>query len=105
MLRVLQRGGSLIINTPNKASIKKSLLLLFGRFLSTSQSNEGLGSDIMFDGGHLHYFSFLSLSLLLQHDGFQGQDAIGYVKLGRIHDFLAPLVSGGVQLLAKKPLT
>ena len=104
MLRVLQPGGSLIINTPNIAFIKKRLLLLFGRFPSTSQSNEGLGNDILFDGGHLHYFSFRSLSLLLRRAGFQVKGSIGYGKLGKIHNFHAPLLSGGVQLLAKKPV-
>ena len=63
--RVLRPGGTIIINTPNIAFIKKRALLLFGRFPSTSQKNEGLGSDILFDGGHLHYFTFRSLSLLL----------------------------------------
>jgi len=103
MLRVLKPGGSLIINTPNIASIKKRLLLLVGRFPSTSQSNEGLGSDILFDGGHLHYFSFRSLRLLFQRAGFLVEGAIGYGKLGRIHNIHAPLLSGGVQIMAKKP--
>lgn len=51
MFRVLRPGGMLVINTPNIAFLKKRLLLLFGRFPSTSQPNEGLGSDILFDGG------------------------------------------------------
>ena len=103
MLRVLKPGGSLIINTPNIAFIKKRLFLLFGRFPSTSQSNEGLGGDILFDGGHLHYFSFRSLALLLRRAGFQIENAIGYGKFGRVHNIHAPLMSGGVQLMAKKP--
>lgn len=86
MYRALKRGGQLVINTPNIAFIKKRVLLLLGRFPSTSQSNEGLGSDILFDGGHLHYFTFRSLTLVLQRAGFQVTRRIGYGKLGRIHN-------------------
>ena len=103
MFRVLKPGGVMVINTPNIAFIKKRLLLLLGRFPSTSQPNEGLGGDILFDGGHLHYFSYRSLTLLLQRAGFRVEKALGYGKLGRLHNFHAPLLSGGVQLIAKKP--
>ncbi len=71
MYRVLKPGGLLVINTPNMAFLKKRVLLMAGRFPSTSQKNEGLGSDILFDGGHLHYFTFRSLRLLLEKFGFQ----------------------------------
>lgn len=102
MYRVLKPGGFLVINTPNIAFIKKRLLLLGGRFPSTSQPNEGLGSDIMFDGGHLHYFTFRSLTLLLERAGFCVQQRMGYGKLGRIHNIIPSLMSGGVQVLAVK---
>ena len=66
LYRVLRPGGRLVINTPNIAFVKKRALLLLGRFPSTSQSNEGFGSDVLFDGGHLHYFTFQSRSLPVQ---------------------------------------
>lgn len=102
MYRVLKPGGQLVINTPNIAFIKKRALLLLGRFPSTSQPNEGLGSDILFDGGHLHYFTFRSLNLVLQRAGFKITEKIGYGKFGRVHNFLPSLLSGGVQVVAIK---
>jgi SAM-dependent methyltransferase len=104
LFRVVQSGGKLIINTPNIAFAKKRALLLLGRFPSTSQPNEGFGSDVLFDGGHLHYFTFRSLSLLLQRAGFKIEQAVGYGKLGRLHHLYPPLLSGGVQLVARKPV-
>lgn len=102
MFRVLAPGGRLVINTPNIAFVKKRALLLLGRFPATSQPNEGLGSDILFDGGHLHYFTFRSLSLLLERAGFQIERGVGYGAWGRVHDWHAPLLSGGVQLVARR---
>lgn len=104
IFRVLKPGGRLVINTPNIAFLKKRLLLLAGRFPSTSQTNEGLGSDILFDGGHLHYFTYRSLRLVLERAGFKMEQAIGYGKLGKIHHLYPPLLSGGVQWTAFKPL-
>jgi SAM-dependent methyltransferase len=103
MYRVLKPSGLLVINTPNIAFIKKRILLMFGRFPSTSQPNEGLGSDILFDGGHLHYFTFRSLTLLLEKAGFVIEARLGYGKFGRVHDFYPSLLSGGVQLVGRKP--
>jgi SAM-dependent methyltransferase len=103
MYRVIKRGGMLVINTPNIAYIKRRALLLCGRFPSTSQSNEGLGSDILFDGGHLHYFTYRSLSLVLRKAGFQVGGGIGYGRFGCLHRFWPSLMSVGVQLVATKP--
>jgi SAM-dependent methyltransferase len=103
MYRVLRPSGLLVINTPNIAFVKKRLRLLAGRFPSTSQPNEGLGSDILFDGGHLHYFTYRSLSLLLERAGFEIVSRIGFGKLGSLHNLYPPLMSVGVQLVARKP--
>ncbi|MCB1762937.1 MAG: class I SAM-dependent methyltransferase [Gammaproteobacteria bacterium] len=103
MFRVLKPGGELVINTPNIAFVKKRMLLLFGRFPATSQPNEGIGSDILFDGGHLHYFTFRSLRMLLENAGFIPLQAIGFGRFGRIHQLHPPLTSVGVQWVMAKP--
>lgn len=103
MFRVLRPGGLLAINTPNIAFLKKRLRLVVGRFPATSQSNEGLGSDVLFDGGHLHYFTYRSLALVLQRSGFVIQERQGFGPLGRLHNIWPALLSVGVQLIACKP--
>jgi SAM-dependent methyltransferase len=103
MFRVLKPGGVLVINTPNIAFIKKRLLLLAGRFPSTSQPNEGIGSDILFDGGHLHYFTFRSLSLVLRKAGFKSLRKTGFGRLGALSHWWPEMLSSGVQLVCRKP--
>lgn len=103
MFRVCRPGGCLLINTPNIAFIKKRLLLLLGRFPSTSQPNEGHGSDILFDGGHFHYFTYRSLKILLEKAGFSVRSSIGFGKLGRVHNVYPELLSGNIQIECIKP--
>ena len=103
MYRVLARGGILVINTPNIAFIKKRLQLCLGRFPATSQANEGIGESQLFDGGHLHYFTFRSLGLVLRNAGFQLVRKIGFGPLGVLQNVFPSLMSGGVQWVARKP--
>jgi SAM-dependent methyltransferase len=97
MWRVLKPDGLLVVNTPNVAYGKRRLQLLAGRFPATSQTNEGLGSDVMFDGGHLHYFTYRSLRLLLEGRGFE---VVG--RTGWVHAAYPSLTSVGVQLTARR---
>lgn len=102
MYRVLKPGGRLVVNTPNIAFIKKRALLLVGRFPSTSQPNEGVTDDLLYDGGHLHYFTFRSLSLILSRAGFCNLRKMGYGNLGFLCRVWPTLWSGGVQVIADK---
>ncbi len=103
MFRVLKPGGTLIINTPNIGFIKKRFLLLLGFFPSTSEPNEGIGTDPLFDGGHLHYFTYRSLKLVLERAGFVMINKTAYGKFGFIQNIYPELLSSGLQWHAKKP--
>lgn len=102
--RVLKAGGDLVINTPNIATINKRYQLLTGRFPSTSAGNEGLSDKHLYDGGHLHYFTYSSLAGLLRRSGFQICTKLGFGRYGKIHNAWPSLLSGSVQIHARKPL-
>jgi len=82
--KLLKPGGFVYIDTPNVAKYTRRLKLLFGRFPSTSSRNEGLttysGKPVdLHEEGHLHYFTFRSLSLMLtQRCGFSRVVKFGY---------------------------
>lgn len=70
-IRALVRpGGFVYIDTPNFAKFTRRIKLLFGRFPGTATLNEGLTTywgepAKLYDEGHLHYFTYRSLSLML----------------------------------------
>jgi SAM-dependent methyltransferase len=99
---VLKPGGFIYIDTPNIAKYTRRMKLLFGRFPSTGSMNEGFttysGEQVdLHDEGHLHYFTYRSLGLMLTHRcGFTKVVNKGYhvgkTPLGtRLHDLLANL--------------
>jgi SAM-dependent methyltransferase len=73
---LLKPGGIVYINTPNIAKYTRRIKLLFGQFPSTASKDEGLmnyeGTPVdLYDEGHLHYFTFRSLSkMLIERCGF-----------------------------------
>lgn len=69
--RMLRPGGIVYVDTPNVAKYTRRLRLLSGRFPSTASREEGLRTFSgdpadLFDEGHLHYFTYRSLSRMLQ---------------------------------------
>lgn len=74
--KYLKPNGLLYIETPNIAKYTRRIKLLLGQFPSTASQDEGLTTYEkkqveLFDEGHLHYFTFYSLTKLLKRIGFQ----------------------------------
>ncbi len=106
--RVLVNGGKLFIHTPNLAKWTRRLKLLFGFFPSTASMNEGLEQygtkepTNLYDEGHLHYFTFRSLSRLLkERSGFREVIKHGYGPLKLFCDLWPALLSDIVLIAVK----
>lgn len=100
--KLLKPGGFVYIDTPNIAKYTQRIKLFLGRFPSTASQNEGLttysGQPVdLYDEGHLHYFTYRSLSLmLLERCGFSRVEKFGYpggrTPLGKyLHNCFAKL--------------
>ncbi len=92
--RILKNNGSLIVTTPNVASLPRRLLLLFGKnpFLEFSLNPQRSVPGI----GHIRYFTKATLFELLEANGFDVEDftsdAVNFFKGGRgCSTFLARL--------------
>lgn len=82
--RLLAPGGFVYLDTPNVAKYTRRAKLLLGRFPSTASRDEGLttydGRPVdLHDEGHLHYFTFRSLSrMLVTRCGFARIEKLPY---------------------------
>jgi 2-polyprenyl-3-methyl-5-hydroxy-6-metoxy-1,4-benzoquinol methylase len=105
MTRVVKKGGRLLINTPNVASLYRRGELLLGRFPSTSASNEGFDTQSeseLLDGGHLHYFTFSMLEKLYRQFGYSRIERFGFGDRGRFHNTFPSLLSPSCQIVGTK---
>lgn len=102
--RITANGGILITTTPNVAKIKGRFRLLLGKFPSTSGKNEGfeIREHEMFDGGHLHYFTFSMLKNLYLKYGFEPKKMIGFGRFGAIHNIYPSLLSPSIGIIGQK---
>jgi SAM-dependent methyltransferase len=87
---MLRPGGFVYIDTPNIAKWTRRLKLLAGHFPSTASREEGLASYDgdpvdLHDEGHLHYFTYRSLSrMLIERCGFSRVTRTPYASEPRI---------------------
>ncbi|MBT3294534.1 MAG: class I SAM-dependent methyltransferase [Verrucomicrobia bacterium] len=103
IFRVLRPGGDLVVNTPNIALVSRRLQLLIGEFPATSYGANIKGDTALFDGGHLHYFTFPLLSRLLRQTGFHVIGKMGFGRFGRLHNLWPEMLSSSVQIHARRP--
>ncbi len=89
MARALKSSGTINVSTPNMRYIKHIYTLFIqGRFpaLSTSQTD----TDIMYDGGILHYFTFNNLKEILEQNNMKITKKLGVFGRNYIVEFLSP---------------
>ena len=103
--RLLNDNGKLVTITPNFLSLKRRLKMLIGQFPNTSVA-ENSGLDVrdgeMFDGGHVHYFSYPLLKKLYRKYDIEPLESLGFGKMGRLHNILPNLLSNTTMLVGQK---
>ena len=103
--RILKKNGLIFIDTPNIAKLRNRLKLLFGMFPSTGSEKNNLWdtkNGNLYDGGHLHYFTFSSLQLVMESFGFSLVKKFGYGRFGGIHDIFPEISSGSIGMIFRK---
>ncbi len=75
VFRVLKPEGFFILSTPNVRYLRQITSLIFkGRSPRTSSDKEG------YDGGHVHYFTYKDIELLLEKNGFAQIERFGLYR-------------------------
>lgn len=104
LARLSRDGTQLITTTPNVAFVPIRLRLLLGRSPCTGSAacpNEGFAASpaatILYDAGHLHYFTFRQVEMLYRLAGFVPDRRMGFGRrLSRFRNMWPTLLSGTV---------
>ncbi len=105
MTRILKKKGRLVLNTPNVAYLLNRIKLVLGIFPSTSAGNEGFDvrTDLeLFDGGHLHYFTFSMLDKMFKRYNYSKIEKYGFGGFKRLHNIYPSLMSPSCQIVGTK---
>jgi cyclopropane fatty-acyl-phospholipid synthase-like methyltransferase len=105
LARLSRPGTQLVTVTPNVAFLPQRLSLLLGRGPATTSAcpNEGFYAKaedtVLFDGGHLHYFTYRQVEILYRLAGFRVEKRMGFgTRLSRLRNVWPSLLSGVVCL-------
>jgi cyclopropane fatty-acyl-phospholipid synthase-like methyltransferase len=96
-------GTQLVTVTPNVAFLPHRLRLLLGRAPTTASRhrNRGFKHDlhqtVLFDAGHLHYFTFRQVEMLYRLAGFRSERRLGIAsRWSRLRNYWPTLLSSSV---------
>jgi len=102
--RILRKGGIIVIGTPNVVKLRNRVSFLFGRYPYTSENRLIIKNNkpILFDGGHIQWFTFKTLRELANQFNFKIIKQFGYGRYGKLHNLCPELLSGTIGIILKK---
>jgi len=100
--RILKKDGIIVIVTPNIAKIKSRIRLLLGEYPYTAESKSDAEDLLIYDGGHIQWFTFKTLTELAKQFNLKIIKSFGYGRFGRLHNIYPSLLSGSICMILKK---
>ncbi len=102
--RILKKGGIIFIGTPNVVKLRNRIAFLFGKYPYTSEDRIVIKNNypILFDGGHIQWFTFKTLRELANQFDFKIIKQFGYGRYGKLHNIYPELLSGTIGIILKK---
>ena len=103
--QLVKRGGFVFLETPNVAKFTRRAKLALGRVPAIASRHEGLstyeGDPVgLLDEGHLHYFTFRSLSrMLIERCGFSRVEKLSYFVGPNGHRMVGHKIGDGLARL------
>jgi SAM-dependent methyltransferase len=98
--RVVQSGGTFVIEVPNVGYFKHILSLIRGRVPRTGARLYPFSEAEGWDGQHLHYFTVSELTWLLNNAGFQVEEIFSRGRFSTLRNVYPSLLCSSICMLA-----
>jgi len=99
--RVLEPGGSAVIQVPNLAYLKRRFSLLLGRLPITADHGDTEFKK-SWDGQHLHHFTLDALKMIFARFGLQVEQCRCFGRLAALRSRWPSMLGADLTVLAKK---